>query len=55
MKEEAALRKELGLWDLVLAQVLCVAFAGKICAVVVVSNMVGVLIYRLGQARNTLE
>ena len=32
-----------------------VAFAGKICAVVVVSNMAGVLIYRLGQARNTLE
>jgi amino acid transporter len=31
------------------------AFAGKICAVVVVSNMAGVLIYRLGQARNTLE
>jgi len=27
------------------------AFAGKICAVVVVSNMAGVLIYRLGQAR----
>ena len=32
-----------------------VAFAGKICAVVVVSNMAGVLIYRVGQARNTLE
>ncbi len=32
-----------------------VAFAGKICAVVVVSNMAGVLTYRLGQARNTLE
>jgi amino acid transporter len=31
------------------------AFAGKICAVVVVSNMAGVMIYRLGQARNTLE
>ena len=30
------------------------AFAGKICAVVVVSNMAGVLIYRIGQ-RNTLE
>jgi amino acid transporter len=27
------------------------AFAGKICAVVVVSNMAGVLIYRLGQTR----
>jgi hypothetical protein len=27
------------------------AFAGKICAVVVVSNMTGVLIYRLGQTR----
>jgi amino acid transporter len=27
------------------------AFAGKICAVVVVSNMAGVSIYRLGQAR----
>jgi len=27
------------------------AFAGKICAVVVVSNMAGVLIYRLGQSR----
>jgi amino acid transporter len=27
------------------------AFAGKICAVVVVSNMTGVSIYRLGQAR----
>ena len=32
-----------------------VAFAGKICAVVVVSNMAGVLIYRVGRARNTLE
>ena len=32
-----------------------VAFAGKICAVVVVSNMTGVMIYRLGRARNTLE
>jgi glutamate:GABA antiporter len=31
------------------------AFAEKICAVVVVSNMAGVLIYRLGQARKTLE
>ena len=31
-----------------------VAFASKICAVVVISNMAGVLIYRLGQ-RNTLE
>jgi amino acid transporter len=31
------------------------AFAGKICAVVVVSNMAGVMIYRLGHARNTLE
>lgn len=30
------------------------AFAGKICAVVVVSNMAGVLIYRAGQ-RTTLE
>jgi hypothetical protein len=30
-------------------------FAAKICAVVVVSNMAGVIIYRLGQARNTLE
>ena len=30
------------------------AFAGKICAVVAVSNMAGVLIYRLGQTRNTL-
>ena len=28
------------------------AFAGKICAVVVVSNMAGVLIYRLGQTRS---
>jgi amino acid transporter len=28
------------------------AFAGKICAVVVVSNMAGVSIYRLGQARS---
>jgi hypothetical protein len=30
------------------------AFAGKICAVVVISNMTGVIIYRLGR-RNTLE
>jgi hypothetical protein len=30
------------------------AFAGKISAVVVISNMAGVMIYRLGQ-RNTLE
>jgi len=27
------------------------AFAGKICAVVVISNMTGVIIYRLGQSR----
>jgi len=31
------------------------AFAGKICAVVVISNMAGVLLYRAGRARNTLE
>jgi hypothetical protein len=30
------------------------AFAEKICAVVVVSNMAGVIIYRIGR-RNTLE
>jgi hypothetical protein len=28
------------------------AFAAKICAVVVVSNMAGLLIYRIGRARN---
>jgi amino acid transporter len=31
------------------------AFAAKICAVVVISNMGGVLIYRWGRSRNTLE
>jgi amino acid transporter len=31
------------------------AFAGKICAVVAVSNMMGVLIYRFGQSRLTLK
>ena len=31
------------------------AFATKICAVVVISNMGGVLLYRWGRARNTLE
>jgi amino acid transporter len=31
------------------------AFAGKICAVVAVSNMLGVMVYRLGQSRLTLE
>ena len=31
------------------------AFAGKICAVVVISNMAGVLLYRAGRSRNTLE
>jgi amino acid transporter len=31
------------------------AFAAKICGLVVVSNMGGVLLYRAGQARNTLE
>jgi amino acid transporter len=30
------------------------AFAGKICAVVVISNMTGVMIYRLGQSRRIL-
>jgi amino acid transporter len=30
-------------------------FATKICAVVVISNMGGVLLYRAGRARNTLE
>ena len=31
------------------------AFAAKICAVVVISNMGGVLLYRAGQGRTTLE
>ena len=31
------------------------AFAAKICAVVAISNMGGVLLYRAGQARHTLE
>src|ERR1019366_2616282 len=51
----AALRRQLPRWLKVAAAAgmasSLVAFAGKICAVVAVSNMAGVLIYRVGQAR----